>query len=299
MMTAHDAGGEGLSFSELALDYSAIPPLHSYMARDGACLPYRYYPSQSDKVLILVHCSSWHSRYFMPLAQDLSASGVVQVYTPDLRGHGARPERRGDVDYIGQYEDDLADLIAFIRQQTPHATVILGGHSSGGGLAIRFGGGPYGDGIDAYLLLAPYLHFMAPTFRRGSGGWTRPRVRTLLALLLLNALGIRRFNHLPVMDLNVPPEARDGCETTTYSYRLYASYSPRNYKRDLRRMTRPLLVAAGAADEAFLAENYEPTIARFTRVQATLLEDVTHMGLVVSEALRPVVRTWLEGLATH
>lgn len=120
---------------------------------------------------ILLHGSGWHSRYFLPLAGFISSEGLSQVYTPDLRGHGHSPERRGDVDYIGQLEDDLLDFIAMIPKDNPKAMLILGGHSSVGGLAVRFAGSKYGH---AYLLLSPYLQYNAPTVRHNSGGWARP-----------------------------------------------------------------------------------------------------------------------------
>ena len=145
----------GLAFNELFFDYTNLPELNCFKARDNSSLNYRYYPSQSDKIIILIHGSGWHSRYFLPLAEFLSSEGLAQVFTPDLRGHGHIPERRGDVDYIGQFEDDLADFIALVRKDNPNAMLILGGHSSGGGLAIRFGGSRYGNQADAYILLSP------------------------------------------------------------------------------------------------------------------------------------------------
>ncbi|MBT7716490.1 MAG: alpha/beta hydrolase, partial [Deltaproteobacteria bacterium] len=152
----------GLAFNELFLDYTNVPQLKTFTARDGKPLAYRHYPAQSDRVLILLHGSGWHSRYFLPLAESISAEDLAQVYTPDLRGHGSTPERRGDVDYIGQLEDDLADLIAIIRKDNPNAMLIVGGHSSGGGLAVRFAGSQYGKQADAYVLLSPYLKYNAP-----------------------------------------------------------------------------------------------------------------------------------------
>ena len=95
---------------------------------------YRHYPSDTDKALILLHGSGYHSQYLLPLAEFISTEGLAQVYTPDLRGHGPSLARRGDVDYINQLEDDLADLVTEIRQDCSDATMLVGGHSSGGGL---------------------------------------------------------------------------------------------------------------------------------------------------------------------
>ncbi|MBW1784509.1 MAG: alpha/beta fold hydrolase, partial [Deltaproteobacteria bacterium] len=92
-------------------------------------MTYRHYPADSHKVVILLHGAGWHSRYFLPLAEFLSSEGAAQVYTPDLRGHGLTPKRRGDADYIGQLEDDLADFIAMIRKENPKSMLIMGGHS--------------------------------------------------------------------------------------------------------------------------------------------------------------------------
>ena len=281
-----------LTFNELFFDYSNLPELKTFAARDGKQLGYRHYPSESDKVIILLHGSGWHSRYFLPLAEFISAEGLAQVYTPDLRGHGPTPERRGDVDYIGQFEDDLADLITMIRKDNPNAMLIVGGHSSGGGLAIRFAGSRYGQQADAYLLLTPYLKYNAPTINPKSG-WAYPYTARIAGLTMLNNWGIHRFDYLTVIEFNMPEEARDGTETLSYSHRLNTAYAPRNYKKDLSAITQPLLVVAGTADKANDAEQYEQVISQYTEVQVRLLQDVTHMGVVVGAEVRPVVEEWL------
>jgi alpha-beta hydrolase superfamily lysophospholipase len=285
-----------LVFKELFVDYKSIPQLRTFPARDGAQLAYRHYPAQSDKVIVLLHGSGWHSQYFLPLAEFISSEGLAQVYTPDLRGHGSTPERRGDVDYIGQLADDLADFISMTRRDNPKVMLIVGGHSSGGGLAIRFAGSKYGHQADAYMLLSPYLQYNAPTIRPNSGGWARPYTRRIIGLILLNSVGIRWFNGLTVIDFNMPKEARNGTETLSYTYRLNTSYAPRDYKKDLRAITQPLLVVVGSADEAFIADQFEPVISQFTKVRVKLLSGVTHMGVVVSPKVRPVVKEWLQGL---
>jgi non-heme chloroperoxidase len=286
---------KGPAFDELYGEYEGLPELEQFTGRDGAVLSYRYYPAPSDRVLILLHGSGWHSRYFLPLARFISDAGLAQVYTPDLRGHGKSPKIRGDVDYIGQLEEDLAIFIAGIQKENPAETVILGGHSSGGGLAVRFSGSPYRHLVDAYLLLSPFLKYNAPTMRPSSGGWARPYTGRIIGLTLLNNLGIRWFNHLPVIDFNMPQEARDGTETLTYSYRLNTAYAPRNYRKDLTRIFQPLLVVVGKADEAFLPDAFEAAISPFVKAQVTLLENVTHMGVVVGPEVRPVIAKWLQG----
>ena len=146
-----------------------------FHARDGATLVYRSYGEQASIELILLHGSGYHSAYLSRLATEIAISGIARVWTPDIRGHGSRPQRRGDIDYIDQLEDDLSDFIGLIRSMNPNAAVILGGHSSGGGLAIRFAGGSYKGTADGHLLLAPYLGYTAPTIRPQLSGWATPK----------------------------------------------------------------------------------------------------------------------------
>jgi len=287
----------GLAFNELFFDYASLPELKSFIARDGTQLAYRHYPADSEKIVILLHGSGWHSQYFLPLAEFISSQGLAQVYTLDLRGHGRAPERRGDVDYIGQLEDDLADFISMIRKDKPNTMLIIGGHSSGGGLAIRFAGSRYGKQADAYMLLSPFLKYNAPTTRSNAGGWAQAHVLRIAGLTMLNNVGIHWFDYLTVIEFKMPEKARDGTETLSYSHRLNAAYAPRNYKKDLREISQPLLVVAGSGDEAFIADQFEPVISQYTAVQVKLLPELTHMGVVVGPQVRPVVKEWLEGLS--
>jgi alpha-beta hydrolase superfamily lysophospholipase len=286
----------GPAFDELYIDYAGLPELKSFTARDGTQLAYRYYPAQSDKILILLHGAAWHSKYFLPLAEFISSEGLAQVYTPDLRGHGLTPKRRGDLDYIGQFEDDLADLIAIIQKDNPKAMLIMGGHSSGGGLAVRFAGSRYGRQADAYLLMSPYLKYNAPTTRPNSGGFAMSNTGRIAGLVMLNNIGIRWFNDMTVIKFNMPEKARHGTETLSYSYRLMTAYAPHDYTKDLRAITQPLLVIAGTKDESMVCDQYEPVISQYTAARVKQLEGVSHMGIVVCPEIRPVIKEWLEGL---
>ena len=287
---------QNLDFKELYFDYSSLPELQSFKAGDGKELYYRYYPAQSNNTVILIHGSGWHSQYFLPLAEFISSENLAQVYTPDLRGHGRNPDRRGDVDYIEQLDDDLADLIAVIKNKNPETFIIMGGHSSGGGLAIRFAGSKYGDQVNAYLLLSPFLKYNAPTVRPNSGGWAIPYTGRIAGLTMLNNIGIRWFNYLTVIEFNMPEEARDGTETLSYTFRMNTAYAPRNYKKDLSAIYQPVLVVAGTEDESFYADQFGPVISQYTEAKVELLEGVTHMGVVVDKEIHPVVKAWLEGL---
>ncbi len=293
---------ESIDFEALtAVSYTDMPDLQPYTARDGSQLAYRQYKSSidTDIVLVLLHGSGWHSMQFHPLASALSSEGVAHVITPDLRGHGFSPEWRGDVAYIGQLEDDIADLMGVLKQKFPNAKIMLGGHSSGGGLAVRFAGGKHGNLAAGYLLFAPFLKYNAPTTRPNSGGWAQPNSRRIAGLAMLNNLGIRWFNELTVIQFAMPQSVLASplgdSATTAYSYRLNTSFAPRNnYGRDLAALKRPFLLVAGLKDEAFIAEEYEPTISKYTNSGSyALLPNTGHIDLLTAPELASIVAAWL------
>jgi non-heme chloroperoxidase len=122
-------------------DLTDLPALSHYAARDGTQLAYRYYPGGGEQVAVLVHGTGTESSVMNALAKRLHGDGAI-VYAPDLRGHSSSG-RRGDIDYIGQLDDDLADFIATIRLEHASARMTLIGFSGGGAFTIA--GGPYGD----------------------------------------------------------------------------------------------------------------------------------------------------------
>ena len=65
--------------------------------------------------------------------------------------------------------------------------------------------------FDNYLFMAPYTNRRAPTFRPDAGGWVSVGVPRVIALTLLNRIGITAFNHLPVLAfaINDAPRANE------------------------------------------------------------------------------------------
>ncbi len=108
-------GEASLDFSRQTERSAGADPakLETYTARDGARLGVRRYKSGKAGVplVVIVHGSGWHGLGYDPLARAIVEAGGADVVLPDLRGHGPHPVRRGDIDHIGQLEDDLADLI--------------------------------------------------------------------------------------------------------------------------------------------------------------------------------------------
>ena len=286
------------NFAELfPLRYQAhdMPPLRPYQARDGATLYVRHYKADTQVQLILLHGGAAHSAYLYELAHYLSQHQIANVYTPDLRGHGPNPVRRGDIDYIDQLEHDVADLIGHLQTQVGEdAYFIIGGHASGGGLALRFAGTEQGQLIHQVLLLAPYLDYNAPMIKEEAGGWLSANSRKITALKLLNGLRISAYNDAKVLNFNLPATYCDGTETLAYSYRLMAGLHPANYKESLLTTTVPLLVLVGTDDESLDASEFETGILPFkSAVKIAYFNGLTHLGLVSSEPVMKEAANWI------
>lgn len=292
--------GQGLRFGgpePLAADV----PLAQVMARDGVPLAYRRWDSMRADVplVIAVHGSGWHGGQFRGLGAALAAEGLADVVAPDLRGHGISPKRRGDVAYIGQMEDDLADLVA--ATAGPDQPVILLGHSSGGGLVVRMAGGAHGGLLHGAILLAPFLQHDAPTTRPNAGGWAQVALPRIIGLTILNSFGIRALNHLEVIRFAFPDAvlAAPGGEaaTTAYSFRLNTSYAPRrDWPRDVASLP-PFLLVAGTADEAFVATAYQPAMSAANPHGGQYrLVQVGHLDVVDHPDTFAAIRDWLADL---
>ncbi len=234
-------------------DTTELPPLQQFRARDGDALAYRFYDAPSERILIFIHGSSYHGGGYNELANTVSASGAAKVVLPNMRGHYFSGRRRGDVEYIGQYEDDIVDLIRELRKQGHKGPIILGGHSSGAGFLLRFAGGqgPKQEAIAGYIALAPIIPRTAAVRGGNAGGWNVIHLPRILGLVALNIIGIHGFDGLPIIAFNKPASAWNGTETLAYSWRLNVSYHPRNdYGSDVNAMPSNALVLVGDKDEA-------------------------------------------------
>lgn len=282
-------------------DMSGLEELQSLVITGASPISFRFYPSitPTKRLIVLIHGSGWHSMQYAQMATWLANEGLGNVVTPDLRGHGVNPERRGDIDYIGQLEDDIAALITNLKNKHDITQTIIGGHSSGGGMVIRMAGGKHGKLADGWLLMAPFLKYNAPTMRLNSGGWAHTLVRRTVGLVMLNAVKITALNHLISIQFNMPKPVREGplghTATLAYSFRMNTSYAPRNdYEKDIGAITKPMLLLAGTNDEAFKAEAYQATFSAWTSTgEYKLLGGLGHLNLTHDPATFMAMKKWL------
>lgn len=260
-----------------------------FPARDGKQLFYRFLAHpKPEQLVILLHGSSFHGSYLVPLAENLHACADVCI--PDFRGHGKSSPPAGTCSYIGQLEDDLADLIKHLNKD--YKKIVLIGHSSGGGFAIRFASGKYKKLAQSLILVSPAI-VTAPTMNTaGARAWAHPKMIKVGELLALNAIGITRFNTTPVITFNKPQEYCDGTETLTYDYNLMVSLHPRvPYKKDLEAVVSRSVVLVGADDEINNPWAFE---SLFPKSTITIIPRCGHLDIVENkqaiEKIKNIIR---------
>lgn len=264
------------------VDLTSLPAIDRYQARDGSWLGFRHYAAgatPAGRIAIVIHGSSGSSGGTIhALSQALAARGV-ETYALDMRGHGVSGTR-GDIGYLGQLEDDLADFVGVVRQTRPTTPITLVGHSSGGAFALRVASSPIQNLFERSVLLAPYLGYDAPTTRPDSGGWAKADVPRVLALMALRKAGINCCDALPVLAFAVPPNSEKRL-TGTYTDRLMRNYAVRDWRRDFAAVTKPVTIISGTDDELMFSDKYAEVVRdAAVKVDVRLVDGVDHMGIV-------------------
>src|SRR5690349_2993037 len=176
-------------------DFSDLPPLEKFLCRGGDPLAFREYKPAGGALgtVVLIHGSSGSSTSMHPLARAFAKAGY-HAFALDMRGHGASGGQH-TIKGFNHLEYDVED---FLKATQLGGKATLVGFSSGGGFGLRFAAGERQDLFAGYVLLSPFISQDAPTYRKGAGGWVSVGVPRIVALSILNSVGISALNHLPV-----------------------------------------------------------------------------------------------------
>jgi len=272
-----------VSDSAKGIDWSTLPPLERFQARDGTWIGYRHYAPNgpaAGRGAIFIHGSSGSSGTVNHALTHAIASRGVETWALDIRGHGGSGTR-GDIGYVGQLEDDLVDFVAHLRKTAPDLPLTLIGHSAGAGFSLRVAATPImQDMFVRTVLLAPYLGYDAPTNKPNAGGWVSTDVPRLLGLTALRRLGIDCCSQLPVLALAVPPTSAKYL-VSTYSDRLMRNFATRGYRIDLPATTRPITIFGGAEDEMMISDKYAEAVQSIKpSIDVKIIDGINHMGIV-------------------
>ncbi|WP_321818291.1 MULTISPECIES: alpha/beta hydrolase [unclassified Paraburkholderia] len=265
-------------------DYSDLPEIRSFRARDQTTLAYRAYPpsghSPSYGSIVLIHGSSADSRSLHVLAKAIANAGFA-AYALDMRGHGESGQK-GVTAYVGQLEDDIEDFLTCLPEDIPRGLV---GFSSGGGFAMRIAGGRLQSRFDNYLLVSPFISHDAPSSRPRSGGWVTIGLPRIVGLTILNTLRIRALNRLPVLRFAIDDANTSGL-TTQYSFNLATNFRALpSYRENVRKLKQPMRILAGENDECIVPDAYEALFSRAPiHVPITIIASASHIDMLVSSA---------------
>ena len=287
-----------------------------YSARDGKRLMYRWFESAGSQLtLICLHGSTFDSLRYAMLARVLAMRGV-HVCLPDWRGHGDSEGTPGDIDYETQLQDDLADLIAHLKKQGRKAFVV-GGHSAGAVIALRFCALYNLPEVQGYFAIAPPFTQTDETrkfdysggafeyrirYGRAKRHWRLPDDSTLQYTPKLNGIAYTLAKCLPflrsmkVMRFPMVGEPKHNANRVlAYSYRLLSAYSIQQYPKLLEALTVPVCVVVGDDDEVVEADTLESLINWYigpsVPVEYTVVSNSKHMTVVNPAAA--ILANWL------
>lgn len=291
-----------------------------FSARDGETLAYRTVAGDAPRaVVIFLHGGSHSGLRYAPLAREAARRGCVAVL-PDLRGHGESGGARGHVPRVGILEDDLLDLVKHVQERWPGLPLILGGHSSGSQVVLRYALKPGVPRPKGWIIVAPTIPTASEVSRydQDIGVWrhrlthwraktdARPlpdaaaRVMPRLKLpLFLAAQMLPPLRKRPVLEFPDPAKtAHLEKRTLAYTFNMMANVMVKQYGRALASLDAPLLVMIGANDEATDPRALETLLAWETPawLEKTLhvLPGRGHMD-VIGAGAKPF-GDWLEGL---
>ena len=246
-----------------------------FTARDSNRLAYKWFPAQQttnakfDVVLVCLHGATMNNLRYVALGRICQSKGI-SVCLPDWRGHGESQGKSGDLDYKGQLQDDLQDLVQHLKAKGA-IKIVLGGHSAGSLVALGYID-QYGcTEIDGYVAISPPLSKTNETSRFDyEGDRLQYYARYLRKKQYHRPLSEAAAKYLPKMNLfkyfvatltpfckhskvmqfpEMGPSLPNDKRVYEYSYTLIEAYTTNQYPAMLEKITVPCRFITGELDE--------------------------------------------------
>ena len=198
-----------------------------------------------------------------------------------MRGHGTSGTR-GDIGYVGQLEDDLADFVAVVAQDRA-VSAVDAGRPFRPAAALRCAwrarrsrtcssASCCSRPISATTLRPPGrvpAAGRAPISRASSACWRCARSASP---------AVRRCR---CWRFAVPPNSEKTL-VSTYTDRLMRNFAVRgDFRRDLAAATKPLTIISGADDELMFSDKYAEAVrGAKVAVDVKVIDGINHMGIV-------------------
>lgn len=247
-----------------------------FTARDGIRLIGKeFVPHNTIQIVcIFLHGASVNSSEYVSFAESLTQKGI-QLCLLDLRGHGDSEGERGNVSYVGQYEDDLHDIIQqYYTNLKKNILFVLGGHSAGAAIILRYIEKYNTQLIDGYLLISPavfrfnlarYHDFvdycdyfftnwrLLRPYRKPPKSLKNKLAKFHLINLLLSLLFPIFRNKLNVFQFPIEYDTKNNKKIFFYTYNAVAAFSAsRIYTSVFKKISKKTLIIIGKEDELII-----------------------------------------------
>ena len=257
------------------------------------------FAEKSDNTIILIHGVGSNAYMYNKTAGLLQEATQAEVYAIDLRGHGQSEGNSGDVDYINQYVDDLAEIIGTIRKEKPNGKIIIAGHSMGGGVSLRFAMAKQYEQPDGFMLFAHLIGHNSPAFPQAQANeniaeepFMKIHIERIIGLTMLNEIENHDYDSLPVLFFNLP----EAVPLRKYTYRANKSMTPDDYVAGLKAVNKPLLVIMGSEDEAFSATATKEAILTNSIEEFQIINKASHNGVRHNAQSFIFIKDWFSKL---
>ena len=232
-----------------------LPPAKTIQASDGLNLAVRaYVPEAPRAVLVFWHGGGAHSGAgYHHLGNGLMTDHRIAVYMPDMRGHGVSQGERGDAAAPKQIWQDISTVIDHTRARHDGLPIFVGGHSSGGGLALNYASWDRSIEPAGWVFLSPELGFRSGTERANRVSFASVEVWPFVVNAITGGL---LFGHYRAVKLNYPDELvrADPALIASYTVNVANAVTPQKPEQQFRDLAEPFGLWVGEDDELFAPE---------------------------------------------
>ncbi|MFG6148767.1 alpha/beta hydrolase [Halobacillus sp. B23F22_1] len=264
-----------------------------YTARDFSSLPYVHFKNETltnNRAFIMIHGVTAEVDHHEEMAVTYQAGG--DTFLPILRGYDNHP--KGDLDYIGQYDDDLFDFIHFVRKQG-FTEIILAGHSMGCANLLRLIHKNI-HAADSYVFFAPYFHPRLPVYQDDANDQFKPgthvgyKVYSKKAALLnvLQKTGINWWNNRTVA---IIPDEFNREADVHLTFRLLISRFLEPLSND--KMPEKMITFVGADDEVIVPSNLQDWHEKMFKQKVMIIPEEDHNHLLHSKIVHQQLAEFL------
>lgn len=250
-------------------------------------------PSGAPRAVVAI-CPGFnsHGGYYLWVAEQLAASGFA-VYAIDLRGRGKSDGERFYVDRVGEYEDDLAELIRLAKSRQPGLPIFLLGHSAGGVTACVYTL-DYQPGLAGLICESFAFEVPAPDFALSVLKGLAHIAPHAHVLKLKNEDFSRDQDVVAAMNAD-PLIAGESQPTQTVAALVHAD---ERLRKEFGAITLPLLILHGTADKATRPEGSQFFHDRAGSADKTLklYPDAYHdlLNDIVKDQVMADIKAWIE-----